>query len=460
VPLNTVRVGGVDLPLTGGEAARDFTQVMDEQAALRGGKGPKAQQVAQGFYEPRTAAIDQATQNIKGGYSPSGAVVAETPQEAGDVVSSGLINARNAAKADVGKLYDVVKANTDVIPSDEFTHVGQRIKADLSTAQEPVIVSDKTTPAASQMLEHLDQWGGIPRNKADIPIGNGPIGSTMSEVDQFRKELLSIKAGASNDADRRASGRVLGAFDRQIDQIAPSPELAAARAAHADYRQTFFQRGTGDDAGRILERIVGNRNQPPATSNEVGSWLYGSPKGTSVRVAQRLGDIFGTGSPEWSAVKQGLLSHIVEAPAGMAQWGPQKVSQRLGDFLTGRGSDLAKATFTNSERKELSSLANYLQRTVPPAGAVNYSNTAPVLKRIVGYLPRALLSIVGATVGGIPGYAAGHLAGSATKSVGESLAARATARALYGKPVPRNLSPQQLKYLQQLNPALATQVNR
>jgi hypothetical protein len=286
----------------------------------------------------------------------------------------------------------------------------------------------------------------------------------MQDIDLFRQQLSSIRDTASNLGDQRATSRIMRAFDSQVDQIAPSPELAAARQAHAQYKQALFPQGPLDNAGKSIQQILGGRGRPPATPSEVSDILYGSPKGASPRVVDRLANIWGTDSPQFTAIKQGYLSHILEAPQGAQPYGEQKLASRLTDALGKNGYELTNKIFTAPERQELAQLANYYRKITAPAGAVNVSGTsAPLLQKLGKLLP-AGASLAGAAVGhalGGPGGAiTGLAAGVGKKAIAERLAARSLARSMYGVPARPPAQPFQPLSLALAAPVFAPQFNR
>jgi hypothetical protein len=212
-----------------------------------------------------------------------------------------------------------------------------------------------------------------------------------------------------------------------------------ARAANADYRQTFTAR-KNDPIGRVVQKIIGDSNNPGLIANDVADHLYGAtgvnPSTQNVAVARRVRDIVGDRSPEWSGVKQGLVSRLIEPAPGMTEWGPGKVAQRLNQFLNGNGKEMAETILTVPERDMLQQYAD-LQRAleIPPTG-VNRSETstfmAPMMKRIGSVAAQ----MVGAAIGHVvaPGlYGAGELIGAGiigkgTAMVREAAQARKIAR--------------------------------
>jgi hypothetical protein len=174
---------------------------------------------------------------------------------------------------------------------------------------EPVIIDDKLTPHASQMIRDIDDRVAKLRiqNRAD-PFGEpnpeNITGINLNGVDQMRKRLSAMRRdafGSGNAADGRAARRVMDAFDERIDQAVNGglfngdPRAIdawnAARSAHADYRRTFTA-GRNDPVGRVVEQIIGrNTTNGPAIANDVADFLYGAsgtnPNTRNVAVANR-----------------------------------------------------------------------------------------------------------------------------------------------------------------------------
>lgn len=467
LPANLETIGGVPLARTTGQMTGDAATQGFERNAARGLEGEMAQKtVAQPFFEQQQANVGRATEGIQAGMG-GGTVHAQTPYEAGAIIGPSVQAEKTAAQAAVDKLYEPVRANPAIIPADRFTYVARRVKADLTVGADPVDVSPKTTPTASKMLDDLDRWGGVPRNKADFMAATKAPGSTMADIDQFRKGLLATKRTAlPGTEDGRAAGRIIQSFDKQIDMIAPSPELAAARAAHAEYRQTFFQNGPRDDIGRAMEKIVGGKGAQPAAPGEVADLLYGSPKGNSPRLIERMKQVFGENSEQFAAVKQGYLSRIMESPQG-TPWESGMLAKRLTDAIDpkGNGYQLSQAIFSQAERLELQQLRNYLRDiTAKPTAGVNYSGTAaPLLRRIGGLLTgRTSAALMGLHLGGPVGGVIGLAAQPAQQAIAARLATRRVAQSIYGKPPTPGISPaaaQALRNISLLPPVIAPQLN-
>src|SRR5580765_4959572 len=173
VPQNVVRIGTQDLPMTGSEAVADTAGIQRERGAARGQASTPERNVAEPFFQGRQQQFNQVTPDLQARFSPTGNIVAATPRQAGDVISNELANSANIARTNVDQAYQAVRDLPTVVPGDQLALVPRRIKANLTFSQSPVVVNERTTPAAAQMLEHLDTWGGQPQtgqpaNRANV----------------------------------------------------------------------------------------------------------------------------------------------------------------------------------------------------------------------------------------------------------------------------------------------------
>lgn len=425
VPLPTAPARGpLGVTLSEGQTTGDLSAIQREQAALRGTSGPAAQEHAQSFADQQKSQIEAAKDTVSRALDPFNMQVAETPQQAGAVVSQGLQNTAAARKADVTQSYNDARSYPGEIHADVFRDMGHGIRNDLTVRQEPVIVDDKLTPFASKMTDELDNFISKPaiQNKADPsgqPDPEAITGVNLSGVDQMRKRLVAIKQGAwgNNAADGRAASAILNSFDNRVDQAINGgyfngdPHAVQAwndaRAANSDYRGDFTA-AKNDPVGRVVEKVLGKNSvgptpAGPAIPNDVADYLYGAagtnPSSLNVGVANRVKSLLGEQSPEWSAVKQGLFQRLTDSGEGIADWGPGKVAQRLNKFLNVDGVEMAQSVFNPNERTMLQNYADLMRRLEVPQSGANWSNTATFMARTINGLGSRVGMVVGAALG-------------------------------------------------------------
>jgi hypothetical protein len=453
-PKNVRNVAGVDVPLSLGQETGNVTQQIMENAALRGARGNPAQQVAERFFTGQQQPANEAARAAVGrNLDPFGQAVAENPQEAGELVGSSVRDIASTQKQGYKSLYDEAMGLPGEFHASAFEGIGQRIKGDLSLGKSPVIIDDVTTPVANRAIQDIDN--NISRlkiqNRAD-PFGQpnpqNITGINLAGVDQTRKRLTAMASATDpGSADRRAMSRIISSFDDHIEGAISDglftgddralDAIREARSAYSQYRKTFSSQGAGDDVGRVMEKIIGRNGGEGATPTEIANYLYGNAKvggsGTSVRLAQRLQGVLGPQSPEWSAVRQGLWSRLTEATEGTAAFGPQRISNRVGEFLNGSGKPLAQMMFTAGERSQMQRYAKLQQQLTPKPGTVNYSNTG-VLMSALKASANSILTFLGAHLGGPVGAVAGAAVGPIGSRIKENMAAGALSRSLYQKP--------------------------
>lgn len=424
-----VAEGPLGVTLSEGQATRDLPAIQREQAAVRGQSGEPAQQHAQQFFDQQRREVEAARQNVTETLDPQGGqVIADSPHAAGEIVSQSMQRAAAQAKAGVKEGYDRAKAFGGEVDASAFDDVAGRIKTDLSSRAEPVIIDDKLTPFASHAIKDVEQRIAAMRiqNRAS-PHGQPDraeiVGINLEGVEQMRKRLSTFRKDAyksGNEADGRAAQAVLDAFDDHIEQAINSGAFRgdpravqawnSARARHADYKSTFSA-GKNDPIGRVVEKIIGNRNNPAAIANDVADFMYGSagtnPSSLNVGVVNRLKSTLGDRSPEWFAVKQGLFSRLVDAGEGTTPFGAGKVAQRLNKFLNNDGKEMSRALFSDAERSMLQQYADLMRALEVPQAGANWSNTATFAAKALDKIGSNVGMTVGATIGSALGHGAG-----------------------------------------------------
>lgn len=426
--------GPLGVTLSAGQEAGSLPLIQTEQAALRGQMGPKAQTIAEDFKTQQAGQLDAATKNVAQGLDPLGQIVADSPQQAGSLVSQSVQDAANQAKSGVKNAYDYAQSLPGEIHADVFRDMGTTIRNDLSSGVNPIVIDDKLTPFAARAIKDIDSRVSVPfiqnmANPAGHPNPSTISGINLKGVDQMRRRLSAFRNDAfasGNAADGRAAASVLDAFD---DRVATAINGGAftgdpraiqawndARAANADYRKTFSA-GKNDPIGRVVEKVLGKGANPAAIPNDVADFIYGSsgvnPSGLNVGVANRFKGILGQQSPEWSAVKQGLFSRLVEPGPGMTEFGPGKIAQRVNRFLNADGKDLANAMFSPTEKQMLQSYADLHRKLEIPQSGANWSNTATFMTKTLNKVSGALGVVIGSALGhaiGLP-WGAAEVAG-------------------------------------------------
>ncbi|MGJ5028448.1 hypothetical protein ACQR1I_16500 [Bradyrhizobium sp. HKCCYLS2038] len=253
--------------------------------------------------------------------------------------------------------------------------------------------ADTAVERAFAQLEQEDAVGlhGFPGDRSHAPAAAPKMeaapqpgsGFTMRDVEQVRKELVTLYGDArrkmmagGSGADVHALEHIMDQFGARVERMVQEGKFSGdgpavlqmqrdARAAFADYKAKFSRRGAGDTVGAAVEKILGKFSDTAATPDAVVKLAYGDvsrPGGQMpVQIAQRIVSIFGRNSPEFATYKQGLFAHLMEGA-------PEKAAARIDEFLKGtKGRLLAHTVFDGQERAALAQHAQGLRSTLPRA---------------------------------------------------------------------------------------------
>lgn len=324
----------------------------------------------------------------------------QEPRTAAQVVSEALQTSARRAGAARDAAYDAVRRIPGEFSPAAFQRIGHSMRQRLNSGASPVAVSDTLTPQTAAALRDLETNVGQLRfeNQAAPGATLGPDGRpinppiTAETIDEARKRLISMRMDAraaarssGNQTDLRGITRLIDAFDDHVASAARTggfsgdPEalltgLGRARELHANLKRTYGPQNPQDDVGKAIEKIVGKRDVAPAEIETVAPMLFGSanePGGaTPMRIAQRVRDIHGEDSPAFNALRQGLLAHMIDTPAGTAPLANDVIADRIMRFFGGtKGAGLAQTLFNPSERARMLTYARSLRELHDPAPA-------------------------------------------------------------------------------------------
>jgi hypothetical protein len=340
------------------------------------------------------------------------------PQEAGEVVGEAVRGEAARGRAAYRGAYDDALSREGEFSDIAFHDIGERIRREALKGDNPVVISDRTTPVAAAAIQHLDanigrlriqdraeprsmgartagevRFPGEPQRVAGAPSDPGAvIGVNMRGVEQARKELVSFYKSArssGNAEDMRATRHIIEGFDNELETAIATglfkgdetalPALRQARDLFSQYQRTFRPQGQGDDVGTAMRRIV-ERN---ATPEEIANMLYGSSRtgstGLSTRLADRLETTLGRDSDAWNAVRQAAWMRVSQPRNAAGDVDAAKAAANIMDFTSGSGESLARALFSREELAAMRSHAEgvrALERNIAQAPATQRAEAA------------------------------------------------------------------------------------
>lgn len=439
--------------LTAGQRSGNPALLSRENAMLGGGLGESAQKVAQEAAARQQQELFSA-RSLIGDVAGRGAPALERPAEAGGMITDAVKAAQQTAKEGFQAKYKQAFSGEGSFPrqvfegSAESAPISKRIVDTLARGESPILIDETLTPIANRAVTELEKISQLQLSRTGQPAMDEITGVNLRGVDQARKKLVAYynaaksapRMSADPTPDMRAMQGVMKQFDQEIAGAVENglfsgdekflKTLKEASGDFANYAKTFRQQGGGDDVGRALRSIIERDATPEQTIN----YLLGHSKvgntPLSVRMADRMKNILGSDSPEWSALRQAAWQRTTGVAEGQTEMGAQKMSERIYDLTNGSGRSLATRLFSPDEIKQMNSYASILKATVGKPGTTNAPNSGNRTMALARQMSGAIGAMVGAGGGGIVGAGVGAGVGKGAGMASDALAAR-EARALF-----------------------------
>lgn len=267
------------------------------------------------------------------------------------------------------------------------------------------------------------------------------LGPTSPEWGAWKQGLLEHVRGPADAGPAKQGQRMLDYLDGMAGRGHAGTLLSAdERAALRSHAENLIAAeptplSSLNSVDKLVRRISGSDGNLPASTAEIVNYLFGGvntagSKSLSVGLANRLKRDM---TPEgFAQVKQGMLSHLIERPEGVADWTYKRMSENVYKFLNGSGRDLSLALYSAKEIKDLRTLADAFNAHVPVAGSTNPSGTAPMLTKIARGMAGWILPVLGFSHGGMVGAGLGVASTKAISATANKRAANEVRRLYYG----------------------------
>jgi hypothetical protein len=413
------------IPMTRGQATGDFDRLAREEATRHGAFGQKAGAIVREFDDAQQQAMQAARGRVQSTIGGGETRIAR-PAQAGDIVTEGLQGRAATARGAVDAAYEAARGTDARISADGLRGLWRRMAESVSDYG----LDPQLHPAATRALRNFRSIEAQTRRGAR----SGRITAVaLKRLETERRKLGNLIDAAANKADRGALVRIKREFDGWIDDAVDnalfSGDAAAldllkeARSARTRFGEMFEPRNARDEAGRIMQRIIGEERSP----EEVTSYIFGKgrlgSRDVSARVLRRLKEVVGEGSEEWQALREaGWLKLSKEI--GQDTFSPTKYRNNVNRALDEARSVLDEL-YTPAELDMFERFRDEVMRTVTPEAARNPSKTAYTLGRLArDWFGRigTMLTFSGNPVGG----AAAFTAKRAPEVMGTLAARRAT----------------------------------
>ena len=302
--------------------------------------------------------------NYHAGLSP-GRTPIHDPMQAANVVSGAIAARAEQAQAAITAAYDQLGQVEGNFHPATFNNIDRVLTAKARSGPDPTIINPQVTPIAHSALTDLDDvLSGLKQQRdpeTNRIIPRPPI--TAQVVENARKRLnvfygqaIQAARSSNNWSDVRAMRGIIDNFDDYVadrlqagtwmggDASQVLDTMQHARQLYANYRRTFTPQGQGDAVGKVIQSVLGQYEGQAATPEQVRNLLY---KGQNApKVAARLVQMFGPDSPEMGAVRQGFISHMLEAEPGKPPLGAGEIADKI-DAVTG-GASRSPPTLTRT----------------------------------------------------------------------------------------------------------------
>lgn len=419
-----------DIPLSRGQVTQEFEQLAREEATRKGAFGESAGNIMRQFDEEQAQAVTGARGRVQDTLA-GGERAATREAEGGAVVAEGLEARRRAAANAVDDAYELARTKDARLDVDNISGLVTEIKRGV----EDYGIDPQLHPAATRALRNIEQLS------EDVSKGARVSAVTLRRIETERRRLGNLTDSAANKADRAATIRMKNELDRWLDDAVDNalfsgdPEalelLKAARATRKRYGELFEAKDQKDEAGRVVQRMI----DTDPTPEEVVNYIFGRGKlgarGVSKRILDRLENVFGKDSEEWSALREVGWLRLSQDKSGRAL-SPKQFAKSLEEALNTNRS-LMEKLYSKQELALMDRYKNVLLRTETPEGARNPSQTAFTIARLLRDLTRRAGSA--AVFSGQPGLGTGLFTLARTPNVMGARAAKRATKPLPGRPL-------------------------
>lgn len=389
------------IPLTRGQATGNVSQQALEEAARHDAKGIMAGRILRGMDARQAQAVQEAKRGIQQDLAGQRTLI-ESPAEAGAAVASSMQSRAQGLRDTGNAAYESAFSADLRLKAEALPALSQRVNA----ALEPwdTLVSPQNTPITATLKNIIDRFTTMEHVQ-----GGKPVAVSLQGLERVRQMVNRAKANLGTQ-DATTLRDLKGAFDDWLEDTvdrslysgdpAAFQTLKKARGLWAQYLGMTRPK-KGDDAGLLISKMA----TQDVTPVEVSNWLFGASNvggaGRPVRLVNRLAQMFGPNSDEMSALRQAMWMKLNFAPEGKDMPGPQLVSQRLGEFLGGKGGDLARSLYTPQQLAKLRAFQGVLKRLAANPHATNPSKSGYTVTRLLGDAWANSMAALGFVGGGL-----------------------------------------------------------
>ena len=285
-----------------------------------------------------------------------------------DIVQDAIVRARERTRQNVDDLFTQARETNATIPVREIQGFADSVRNELTSIDIRGLDGNilENRQVLAKRLSEIDAILNLPEN-ASIKL---------NALSQFRSRLNRNTGDASQNV---ALGIIKGELDSFLNTMFESDMVsgdAAGIQRWQDARQAFQQyRDTFSDQ-RTIRNLATNAAEAP----QIRNWIFGASvlgaKPEASAVVNRIADIVGRDSPEFTALRQDALFEIMQ-PLLQEEPNLRGFINNYDRFVT-RNDALNTALFPDSAEalKDLRDLASSTRRIQSPRFQLNFARSA------------------------------------------------------------------------------------
>jgi len=397
-----------DVPMSRGQAqnipgasAKAERQLAWEEQARNGAYGEKARRIMREFDDAQAEKMAAARGGVQERIGPEGQLITREG-EAGEMVGEGLRSAKKYWDDAVDAAY--TKANM-VEARIGTEHLGALLKT-VAKSMEDYGLDKVLHPAASRAMKEIKELATITSKTPQLTK------LTLRRLETTRRRLRTYINSSANDGDMGAAINIKRSLDDWLDNATDNAlfegderaldALKVARATRTKKGELLEQRGKGDEAGRVIEKILDTNPTPEQTINYIfgRGKLEGAHK--AAPIIDRLGDALGRDSAEFASIQEAGWLRLAKE-AGEKGFSPAKFKRNF-DRAMEKNRTLMDTLYEPDDLALFRRFRDTVTKTITPDIAKNPSRSAYVMTRILqDYAKRASWFMIarGETVPGL-----------------------------------------------------------
>lgn len=380
------------VPLTTGQLTGAHDIISAEDKLRHGAGGDQAGKMMHGFSGEQRQALNEAGASVRS--TATGSSKAIEPEDIGRKLASEYNAVDTSAKAKVTQAYEdafdpaklTAAGAQPVVPRADIRNLQPKLYDAFTDPSTGVVeqVSAKLNPNTMEAIEYLNKFSETGALPGAFP-GRAPPANTLNAptdwqtVEAARKYINGLRtASKANPTDARTLGKVLDAFDDTFG--GSNPLIANARKLHSERVNLLRpQKSNAVGINAPLTAMSNPQNSGMTVYNAVMERALKSGEGAPM--IAHLKKVFANSPEALTALKEGLLSHVLTDPHTNKLLTPLRARTALQKALQGKEGAAYRELFKEADLSQMGRFQSLLERVGETNARINASGSgyAPTL---------------------------------------------------------------------------------